>query len=85
MPLTRTNASQSLTLGDTTPITAQSGLPIQTTSAGVAGALIVFKGSNIWQITGDPTTNNLALNYISLTKGSIAPRSVVHVAPAWAA
>jgi hypothetical protein len=77
VPLTRTNASQSLTLGDTTPITAQSGLPIQTTSAGVAGALIVFKGSNIWQITGDPTTNNLALNYISLTKGCIAPRSVV--------
>jgi hypothetical protein len=77
VPLTRTNASQSLTLGDTTPITAQSGLPIQTTSAGVAGALIVFKGSNIWQITGDPTTNNLALNYISLTKGCIAPRSVI--------
>lgn len=77
VPLTRTNASQSVTLGDTTPITAQSGLPIQTTSAGVVGALVVFKGSSIWQITGDLTTNNLALNYITLTTGCLAPRSVV--------
>ena len=77
VPLTRTNATQSVTLGDTTPITAQSGLPIQTTSAGVTGALVVFKGDSIWQITGDPATNNLALNYITLTTGCIAPRSVV--------
>jgi len=76
-PLTRTNASQAVTVGDTTPITAQSGLPIQTTSAGVIGALVVFKAGQVWQVTGDPTTNNLALNYISLTTGCIAPRSVV--------
>lgn len=76
VPTTRTNASQSITLGDTTPITAQSGLPIQTTSSGVTGALIIFKGSSIWQVTGDPATNNLALNYISLTTGCIAPRSI---------
>jgi hypothetical protein len=77
VPLTRTNASQSVTLGDPTPITAQSGLPIQTTSSGVTGALVVFKGSSIWQITGDLATNNLALNFITLTAGCIAPRSVV--------
>jgi len=77
VPTTRTNASQSVTLGDTTPITAQSGLPIQTTSSGVLGALVVFKGSQIWQITGDPVTNNLALNYITLTTGTVSPRSVV--------
>lgn len=76
-PTTRTNASQSVTVGDTTAITAQSGLPIQTTSAGVIGALVVFKPNQIWQITGDPTTSNLAENYISLTTGCIAPRSVV--------
>lgn len=76
-PTTRTNASQSITIGDQTPITAQSGLPIQTTSAGVVGALVVFKAGSIWQVTGDPATNNLALNYISLTTGCIAPRSVV--------
>lgn len=77
VPTTRTNASQSVTLGDTTPITAQSGLPLQTTSSGVIGALVVFKGSQVWQITGDPTTNNLALNFISLTTGCVSPRSVV--------
>ena len=79
VPLTRTNATQSVTLGDTTPITAQSGLPVTTTSAGVIGALVVFKGTSIWQITGDSTTNNLALNFISLTTGCIAPRSIVQV------
>lgn len=76
-PTTRTNASQSITVGDTTPITAQSGLPIQTTSSGVTGALVAFKGSSIWQVTGDPATNNLGLNYISLTTGCGAPRSIV--------
>lgn len=76
-PLTRTNASQALTIGDSTPITAQSGLPLQTTSSGVIGALVAFKQSQVWQITGDPVTNNLALNYISLTTGCVAPRSVV--------
>lgn len=79
VPTTRTNASQSITIGDTTPVTAQSGLPIQTTSAGVIGALVVFKGTSIWQVTGDPATNNLALNYLTLTTGCIAPRSIVQV------
>lgn len=79
VPTTRTNASQSVTLGDTTPITAQSGLPVQTTSSGVTAALVVFKGSSIWQITGDPATSNLALNYVSLTTGCVSPRSVVQV------
>ncbi|KVT62174.1 hypothetical protein [Burkholderia ubonensis] len=76
-PLVRTNGSQAVTIGDTTPIVAQSGLPIQTTSGGVVGALAVFKQSQIWQITGDPTSGNLAVNYISLTTGTQAPRSVV--------
>lgn len=76
-PLTRTNATQAVTIGDTTPIMAQSGLPIQTTSGGVIGALVVFKASQVWQVTGDPSTANLALNYISLTTGCVSPRSVV--------
>ena len=77
VPTTRTNATQSVTVGDTTPITAFSGLPVQTTSAGVIGALVIFKASQIWQLTGDTTTNNLALNYITLTTGCSSPRSVV--------
>jgi len=75
-PKTRTNATQQLTIGDTTAITALSGLPIQTTSSGVIGALIAFKPTQVWQITGDTTTSNLAQNFLSLTTGTNAPRSV---------
>lgn len=75
-PLNATNANQALTLGDNTTITALDGLPITTTSAGVLGALIVFKPSQIWQVTGDATT--LAQNFMSLSIGTSAPRSVSH-------
>lgn len=76
-PLVATNAGQSLTLGDPTPITSVQGLPVQTTSAGVVQALLAFKGSQVWQVTGDTTTQNLALNFLSLNVGTSAPRSVV--------
>lgn len=76
-PTMRTNASQSVTLGDTTPITAFVGLPTQTSTGGVVAALVAFKASQIWQVTGDTATNNLAVNYLSLTVGTAAPRSVV--------
>ena len=76
-PLTRSAASQSLTVGDPSLIVAQSGLPVQTTSAGVVQALLVFKQFQVWQITGDLALSNLALNYLSLNVGTIAGRSVV--------
>ena len=43
LALVRTNATQTLTVGDQGTLTALSGLPIQTTSAGVVGSL--FSGS----------------------------------------
>lgn len=76
-PLTRTNATQSLTLGDMANINALDGLPIQTTSSGVLAVLTAFKETQCWQISGDTTTNNLSENYISLTVGTNAPRTVV--------
>ena len=76
LSLTRTASTQSLTIGDTANVTALSGLPIQTTSSGVAQALIVFKAFQVWQITGDPVGGTLAQNYLSLTIGTSAPRSV---------
>jgi hypothetical protein len=77
-PTVMTNAGQSLTLGDNTVITGQAGLPIQTTSAGVIGGLIVFKGSQIWQITGDAAVaGTLSENWLSLTVGCSAPRTIV--------
>lgn len=76
-PLVATTAGQSLTLGDSATITALSGLPVQTTSAGVVSALLVFKTTQIWQVTGDAAiTNSLALNYLSLNIGTACPRSV---------
>jgi len=78
-PTTITNASQSLTLGDPSNIVCMSGLPVQTTSAGVVQALLVFKEFQIWQVTGDAasTSSPLALNYLSLNVGTSAHRSVV--------
>lgn len=76
VPLTRTNASQQLTVGDNSVITAMAGLPIQTTSSGVIQALIVFKAFQIWQVTGDAALSNLSLNYVSLTMGTSFARAV---------
>lgn len=77
VPTTITNATQQLTFGDPTPVTAAQGLPVQTTSSGVVQALIVFKAFSVWQVTGDVAVSNLALNFLSLTVGTTAPRSVV--------
>lgn len=76
-PTTRTNATQSLTIGDPSPIISLSGLPVQTTSAGVVQALLAFKQFNVWQITGDSVLSTLALNFLSLNVGTAAARSVV--------
>ena len=77
-PLNMTNAGQALTVGDPSPITAFCGLPVQTTSAGVVAALIVFKAFQIWQITGDLSiSGSLSQNYLSLNVGCTSPRSVV--------
>ncbi len=78
LPTNMATAGQALTHGDATPIVAYGGLPITTTSAGVIGALIVFKQFNIWQVTGDEAiTNSLAQNYLSLNIGCLSPRSIV--------
>lgn len=76
LTLTRTSASQALTIGDASAVTALSGLPVQTTSSGIVQAMIVFKAFQTWQVTGDSAASNLALNYISLTVGCSAPRSI---------
>lgn len=75
-PTVMTNANQSLTIGDTSPISTTSGLPLQTTSGGVVSGLVVFKEFQIWQITGDLVTSNLQINYLSLNLGCVASSSV---------
>ncbi len=76
LTLGRAAAAQSLTLGDASVLNALSGLPIQTTSSGVAQALIAFKAFQVWQVTGDPLTSDLAQNFISLIVGTSSPRSI---------
>ena len=74
-PPTITNATQQLTIGDAGPVNALAGLPMQTTSSGVLAVLSVFKATQLWQVSGDATTA-LFLNYVSLTVGTNAPRSI---------
>ena len=76
LPTLMTNAGQSVTAGDATPILAMVGLPIATTSSGVIQSLSILKGYQIWQVTGDASISTLALNFVSLTTGTNAPRSV---------
>ena len=75
-PTKMSNANQALTLGDNTNITAMAGLPVATSSAGILQTLVIFKGSQVWQISGDSSTSNLAQNYMHLSVGTTAPRSV---------
>jgi hypothetical protein len=77
-PTVMTNAGQALTVGDTTPVIGQSGLPVQTTSGGVVSALIVFKQFQIWQIIGDAAiSGSLAINFLTLNLGCTDRKSVV--------
>lgn len=80
-PLTVTNASQVLIVGDSMPITGMGGLGLNsTTQGGVVQALIVFKDDEApWQVTGDSATNNLLLNAIPGGVGSNAPNTITPV------
>lgn len=72
-----TNGNQVLTFGDTATLTALAGLPLFNVLGGVIQSLMVFKGvSNVYQITGDQTTNNLSVNSLNLATGTLAPRSI---------
>jgi hypothetical protein len=75
-PLTRTNANQVLTVGDSQPINALSGLPNQSTGGGIVQSLTIFKKTQIWQVVGDYSTANLSLNFLSLQIGTPSPRSI---------
>jgi hypothetical protein len=75
-PPTMTAPTQVITVGDAQVISALSGLPVQTASSGITQTLTVFKQTQTWQVGGDPTTWNLALDQVSLTVGCNAPRSI---------
>lgn len=76
-PLMVTNANQALTFGDNERLTAMAGLPLTTMLGGVFQSLMVFKEASIHQITGDPTTNDLAINALPISIGTRSPDTVV--------
>ncbi len=78
-PLQQTNAGQVLTFGDSTPITALEGLPLNNVQGGIIQSLMVFKGiSNIYQVTGDYTgvPAPWAANALNVATGTLAPNTV---------
>lgn len=77
-PTVVTNANQVLTLNDNQSLTTIGKLPLNNQLGGIIQSLMVFKDdSNIFQITGDPTTSNLAVNSLNVATGTQAPNSVV--------
>ena len=67
-----------LTFNDNAALTALGKLPLNNQLGGIIQALMVFKDqSNIFQITGDPVTNNLSVNALNCACGTSAPNSVV--------
>ncbi len=79
IPLQITNASQALILGDNTPVTALGGLPLTSQlTGGIVQALVAFKGGEeLYQVTGDPATNNLTVNAIAGSMGTKAANTVI--------
>lgn len=77
-PLTNTGAVVPvLTFGDSEALTAISGLPLNNQLGGVIQSVMVFKGAtNIYQITGDSSTNNLAVNSLNVQTGTFAANSL---------
>lgn len=66
-----------LTFNDNQALTALGKLPLNNQLGGIIQSLMVFKDqSNIFQITGDPTTSNLSVNSLNCACGTSAPNSV---------
>lgn len=76
-PVNCTNASQVLTIGDNQPVVGFGQQPYtSSTVGGIIQSILAFKANSIAQITGDPTTNNLAVNVIASGVGSKAPQTI---------
>jgi hypothetical protein len=79
LPLQQTNAGQVLTFGDSTPITALAGLPLNNVQGGIIQSLMVFKGiQNIFQVTGDYSgfPSIWTVNTLNVATGTLAPNTV---------
>ena len=76
-PTSITNANQVLTFGDNTPLTVAAGLPLSNQLGGIIQSLMIFKGvTNIYQVTGDYSLSNIAINALNVATGTLAPNTV---------
>ena len=72
-----TNANQILTFNDNVALTALGALPLNNQLGGIIQSIMVFKNvSNIFQITGDAALNNLSVNSLNVSTGTLAPNSI---------
>jgi hypothetical protein len=78
VPLNINNASQFLTLGDSSIITAMSNQSSDTTTGGQSQSLTILKANIIYQITGDAALNNLLNTPLRGAVGTIAPNTVAN-------
>jgi len=80
-PTVITNASQILTFGDNVPLTCAAGLPLENQLGGIIQSLMIFKGvTNIYQVTGDFSLTNLAVNALNIATGTNSPNSLATTA-----
>src|SRR5216684_1215931 len=76
-PTVITNATQILTFGDNVPLTAAVGLPLENQLGGIIQSLMVFKdATNVYQVTGDFSLGNLAINSLNVATGTKAPNTI---------
>lgn len=71
-------ASQALAIGDPTPITAMQSVPLTSQlTGGIQQSLTIYKGGeSFFQVTGDALTNNLLLNAVTGSVGTLAPATI---------
>lgn len=76
-PTVITNATQILTFDDNVPLTCAAPLALNNQLGGKVQALMIFKGvTNIYQVTGDFSLNNLDVNTLNVATGTFAPNTV---------
>lgn len=75
-PDTITNATQSLTIGDESPVIGLGKIPLSSVTAGSVEALMAFKEATINQITGDVALNTLLNSEVATGIGTRSPLSI---------
>ena len=78
-PTQVTQSIQALTIGDQSPVTAIMALPLTSQlTGGIQQSLTIYKGAqSFYQVTGDATTGNLAVNAVTGSVGSLAPNTII--------